>query len=334
MPQNPFQQEYKQYGGLFGVNPALLEGIGFRESGHRANAANNWDSNAKAGIPSKGVMQFIQPTFDAFYRQASEARPNVFAKLGAKNWMDPRQQIATTAWAIANGKGSHWATYQDALADAGGKARIPKQWGAGGGVQKGKPGTAGTSSSVSVTPARVVGGVPDQMRNRLASAYERDPRGDLPYVLARLERLNPTRVIPAKLKVTQGTRATAGTPARMQNGLGGFKPKGSVTQQLLALKQRFGLQWDSSAPYASNPQGGSGQHARGSEHYKHRAIDFGDAKNSFESLRRLALWARANKDRVSQLYFNPLGWGISNGQVIKGLTEAGHDDHLHLALRG
>lgn len=33
------------------------------ESGGRANAVNNWDSNAKAGHPSKGVLQFIEPTF-------------------------------------------------------------------------------------------------------------------------------------------------------------------------------------------------------------------------------------------------------------------------------
>lgn len=35
------------------------------ESGGNPNAQNNWDSNARAGHPSIGLMQTIQPTFDA-----------------------------------------------------------------------------------------------------------------------------------------------------------------------------------------------------------------------------------------------------------------------------
>lgn len=36
------------------------------ESGGNPKAVNGWDSNAKAGTPSKGVIQFIQPTFDHY----------------------------------------------------------------------------------------------------------------------------------------------------------------------------------------------------------------------------------------------------------------------------
>lgn len=36
------------------------------ESGGNQYAVNNWDSNAAAGTPSKGLMQVIQPTFDAY----------------------------------------------------------------------------------------------------------------------------------------------------------------------------------------------------------------------------------------------------------------------------
>lgn len=36
-----------------------------RESGGNPNAINNWDSNAAAGIPSKGLMQTIDPTFNS-----------------------------------------------------------------------------------------------------------------------------------------------------------------------------------------------------------------------------------------------------------------------------
>ncbi|MFT8640087.1 phage tail tape measure protein [Bifidobacterium sp.] len=37
-----------------------------QESGGNPNAINNWDSNAKAGIPSQGLMQVIPPTFAAY----------------------------------------------------------------------------------------------------------------------------------------------------------------------------------------------------------------------------------------------------------------------------
>lgn len=35
-----------------------------KESGGDPNAVNNWDSNASAGTPSKGLMQTIEPTFE------------------------------------------------------------------------------------------------------------------------------------------------------------------------------------------------------------------------------------------------------------------------------
>lgn len=37
-----------------------------QESGGNPKAINNWDINAKNGTPSKGLMQVIQPTFDAY----------------------------------------------------------------------------------------------------------------------------------------------------------------------------------------------------------------------------------------------------------------------------
>ncbi|MDK9644782.1 tape measure protein [Propionibacterium freudenreichii] len=54
------------------------------ESGFNPNVMNNWDSNAAAGTPSGGLMQFIQPTFDA-YRWP-----------GFDNWMGAVDQIL--AW--------------------------------------------------------------------------------------------------------------------------------------------------------------------------------------------------------------------------------------------
>ncbi|MHB9756045.1 transglycosylase SLT domain-containing protein [Streptomyces sp. BYX5S] len=38
-----------------------------RESSGNPNAENGWDVNAQNGVPSKGLLQVIQPTFDAYH---------------------------------------------------------------------------------------------------------------------------------------------------------------------------------------------------------------------------------------------------------------------------
>ena len=43
-----------------------LKVIAQHESGGNPNAINTWDSNAKAGHPSMGLMQTIGPTFNAY----------------------------------------------------------------------------------------------------------------------------------------------------------------------------------------------------------------------------------------------------------------------------
>ncbi|MGY4101057.1 transglycosylase SLT domain-containing protein [Nocardia sp. R16R-3T] len=45
---------------------AIIAAIIEKESGGDPNAINLWDSNAAAGIPSKGLMQTIDPTFNAY----------------------------------------------------------------------------------------------------------------------------------------------------------------------------------------------------------------------------------------------------------------------------
>ena len=50
--------------------PGTYDGIYrniMRESSGDPNAVNNWDSNAAAGHPSKGLLQVIQPTFDTYH---------------------------------------------------------------------------------------------------------------------------------------------------------------------------------------------------------------------------------------------------------------------------
>ncbi|MEV0359731.1 transglycosylase SLT domain-containing protein [Nocardia sp. NPDC050697] len=48
------------------IDPAAIAAIIQHESGGNPHAINLWDSNAAAGIPSKGLMQTIDPTFAAY----------------------------------------------------------------------------------------------------------------------------------------------------------------------------------------------------------------------------------------------------------------------------
>ena len=47
------------------MDPQAIAAIIQHESSGNPNAINNWDSNAQKGTPSIGLMQTIQPTFDA-----------------------------------------------------------------------------------------------------------------------------------------------------------------------------------------------------------------------------------------------------------------------------
>ncbi|MFJ5719938.1 transglycosylase SLT domain-containing protein [Streptomyces sp. NPDC093149] len=49
-------------GSYHGIHRNLM-----RESSGNPNAINNWDSNAAKGIPSKGLLQVIDPTFKAYH---------------------------------------------------------------------------------------------------------------------------------------------------------------------------------------------------------------------------------------------------------------------------
>lgn len=48
-----------------------LKTIALRESSGNPRAFNGWDSNAAAGIPSKGLMQTIEPTFRAYHQSGT-----------------------------------------------------------------------------------------------------------------------------------------------------------------------------------------------------------------------------------------------------------------------
>ncbi|QPB09579.1 hypothetical protein CPT_Sycamore_039 [Streptomyces phage Sycamore] len=52
--------------GIPGTYSGIYRNV-MRESGGNPRAVNNWDSNAAAGTPSKGLLQTIEPTFRAYH---------------------------------------------------------------------------------------------------------------------------------------------------------------------------------------------------------------------------------------------------------------------------
>ncbi|TYA97075.1 hypothetical protein FXE12_11765 [Lactobacillus sp. SL9-6] len=107
---------------MMGVHPsgadiANIERVIQHESGGNAKAINNWDSNAKAGTPSKGILQFIDPTFQHY---AMKGHKNIYSDLDQllamfndTNW---RSDVHTGGWgptgAVRREKGGKLAKNQ------------------------------------------------------------------------------------------------------------------------------------------------------------------------------------------------------------------------------
>lgn len=71
-----------------------------RESGGNPKAINLWDSNAKAGIPSKGLMQTIGPTFNAYKLKGHNDIYNGFDNLlAAINYIKHKYGTSDAAFA-------------------------------------------------------------------------------------------------------------------------------------------------------------------------------------------------------------------------------------------
>ena len=75
------------------------------ESRGQANAINNWDSNAKAGTPSKGILQFIDPTFRTY---AMPGHTNIWSPydqlLAMFNDSTWRSDLHTGGWGPTGGR--------------------------------------------------------------------------------------------------------------------------------------------------------------------------------------------------------------------------------------
>lgn len=78
---------------------ATIKAVIQHESGGNSSVVNNWDSNARAGHPSKGLLQFIQSTFDAYavggHHNILNAYDQLLAMFNDSNW---RRDVHTGGW--------------------------------------------------------------------------------------------------------------------------------------------------------------------------------------------------------------------------------------------
>lgn len=83
-------EEYAQYKGA-------VQSVAQHESGMNPSAVNDWDINAQNGTPSKGLLQFIEPTFRAY------------SWPGHNDWLNPVDQILAFFRYVPDRYGSIWA---------------------------------------------------------------------------------------------------------------------------------------------------------------------------------------------------------------------------------
>lgn len=285
----------------YGTNAGVLDNVARLESGYNATSVNNWDSNAQAGTPSKGLMQFIEPTYAAFSKQARAANPNAWKNVN-DTWLDPRAQALTASWAIANGKGNQWSTYGRAQASAPSYNYTPKyRLGTGA-----TPTTTGAAPVTPTTPIKPVPQIPmmsarpftmtneqqrqfaytgqdaasliqatNERRSQEALDFNTNARTSNANIAGQIAHITPKPVM-GQVAPIGAVPVNAGTSQAL-SAIAAVGNKGGQTyQQILGLGEHtFGLRLD-----AGNGQTTGGSHADGSYHYSGRAVDFGDAKNS------------------------------------------------------
>ncbi len=235
----------------YGADPQTLFRMAQLESGLRPGVMNDWDSNARKGTPSGGILQFIEPTFAAFSRKAKAANPQAWRGV-PQDWMNPRAQALAASWAITNGLGSHWATYDRA------KAGRP----AGGPRRK-------VNLGMTARLAPKAAPVDDRRQQALAFVFAGSPFAAM---LAKKQAETP-----ASPKLI---RPAAGAQIKVPGNID-YKWIQKMGQKL------FGLRND---PGDSQTTGGG--HSAGSAHYSGLAVDFGTARNSQKQLSAWEAWAR------------------------------------------
>ncbi|WP_143463343.1 phage tail tape measure protein [Levilactobacillus enshiensis] len=84
---------------LSGSELSTIKAVIQHESGGSSTAVNNWDVNAKNGTPSKGILQFIDPTFKNYavkgHEQILSAYDQLLAMFNDSGW---RHDVHTGGW--------------------------------------------------------------------------------------------------------------------------------------------------------------------------------------------------------------------------------------------
>ncbi len=95
------------------INPADIAAIIQHESAGDPNAINLWDSNAAKGTPSKGLMQTIDPTFNAYalpgHRDIWNPVDNIIA--GVRYAIDRYGSVSNVPGIQAMHSGGHYVGY-------------------------------------------------------------------------------------------------------------------------------------------------------------------------------------------------------------------------------
>jgi hypothetical protein len=277
-----YNQYFNQYGSQFGVNPQVLSNIARLESSYDPGVMNTWDSNAQAGTPSGGLMQFIQPTFTSFLGDAQRQNPGTFGKWSAGDWMDPEAQVAVASHALSQGKGSHWATYGKALQGTTG-------------LRSHQPTYGGITPRMtqSSTPS---GGLTPYRRELIRQAFSEDPGIGSAHI-GRLSGGGVPRLSPSPSGSGGGAPSYGGFIPRLEN-----EPHWRWAQRIGS--QLWGLRND---PGTGQTTGG--EHAPGSLHYVGKAIDWGDALNDREQLQAAYDYFDKNREAygISELIWQAPG---------------------------
>jgi hypothetical protein len=126
-------------------------------------------------------------------------------------------------------------------------------------------------------------------------------------------------------ELVQIARSGGGSePSAFVGKLGKIKP-GKVDPRLIELAKQYGLSIGSG--FRTPEQNAATNGAPGSYHLQGRAIDVSPGSG----LMKLARYVRKHPGQFTEFFYDPLGWYVKNGRIVRGAI-GGHGDHGHIVL--
>lgn len=296
----------------YDVDPEVIDFMSKFESGYDRDVVNDWDSNALAGTPSKGHLQFIEDTYRSFADQAKKANPTAWRNV-KDDWLNPTAQSLAAAWAVANGHGKHWTTYGRALKAAG--TSTPKL--AGNAAQ---PRRTPAESKYGLTQVAPLPGAPGGGRSITAGLLKADDGSDT-FLSGFMDRRAQRQVAQPKIPApAQALEATARQQVR------GAKGSDAVRAKLVeTARAEVGNTADEAMKYIS-AAGGTGY-----EPWCGDLVEWVFRKNGLKppparSVPRLLEWAKGNGSLSQQ--------GRAGDLALFDWDSDGTPDHVELVAGG